>query len=149
MADKRNTNAEEHDQIGFGGREGLAAGDQPPCKDEGGGFNMDAWWEERSLAQKIVAGIGFGILGIGALAVFGFVVMLLWNWLMPEIFHLGRVDYWQAWGLLILSSILFKNMGVGNSSSGSSDRKRKKELRRYIREGQSSAEDDPAATLEA
>jgi hypothetical protein len=46
--------------------------------------------------------IGFGILGIGLLFLFGFVVMLLWNWLMPELFGLKRIGYWQAWGLLLL-----------------------------------------------
>ena len=35
------------------------------------------------------------------------VVMLLWNWLMPAIFGLGIISFWQALGLLILSKILF------------------------------------------
>jgi hypothetical protein len=100
-----------------------------------GGFDMEAWWEDRSLPQKILLGIGFGILGVGLLALFGWVVMLLWNWLMPDIFGLKQLNYWQAWGLLILCSILFKGFG-SSSSSGSTDRKRKKQLRRYMREGQ-------------
>ena len=92
--------------------------------------DMSQWWEERSLAEKILAGIGFGILGFGLLALFGWIVMLLWNWLMPLIFGLKTLTYWQAWGLLLLCSILFKNPG-GNS--GRSDKKRKKQLRSYIR----------------
>lgn len=91
---------------------------------------MSEWWEERSLAEKILAGIGFGILGLGLLALFGWVVMLLWNWLMPAIFGLKTLTYWQAWGLLVLCSILFKNPGGNN---GRSDKKRKKQLRSYIR----------------
>jgi hypothetical protein len=98
-----------------------------------GGGNMGEWWEERSLAQKILLGIGFGILGIGLLALCGWVVMLLWNWLMPELFGLKRLGYWQAWGLLALCTILFKGLGSGGSS-GRSDRKRRKHLRRYLRE---------------
>ena len=66
--------------------------------------------------MKILLGIGFGILGIGLLALFGLVVMLLWNWLMPEIFGLKRLTYWQAWGLLVLCWILFKELGSGGSS---------------------------------
>ena len=93
---------------------------------------MDGWWEDRSLPQKILLGIAFGVAGIGLVALFGWVVMLLWNWLMPEIFGLKSLTYWQAWGLLALSTILFKGFGPG---SGHSDRKRKKHLRRCIREG--------------
>lgn len=35
-------------------------------------------------------------------------VMLLWNWLMPVIFGLTTIGYWQAVGLMILSALLFK-----------------------------------------
>ena len=122
---------------GFGGME---APEEDPYSSEGagGGFDMDAWWEERSLPQKILAGIGFGILGIGLLALLGLVVMLLWNWLMPEILGLRRLDYWQAWGLLVLCWILFKSWSFADNSSGS-DRRRKRQLRRYMREGQGPA----------
>ena len=99
------------------------------------GDGFDAWWEERSLPQKILLGILFAVGGLALLALFGWIVMLLWNWLMPEIFSLGKVNYWQAWGLMILSWILFKGISFGDSS-GSTERKRKRELRRYIREEQ-------------
>lgn len=42
----------------------------------------------------------------------GFVVMALWNWLMPEIFGLVTIDYWQAMGLLLLSKIFFGSGGA-------------------------------------
>jgi hypothetical protein len=98
-----------------------------------GGDGFEAWWEERSLPQKVGLGILFAVGGIALFALFGWFVMLLWNWLMPEIFGLKEVTYWQAWGLMILSWILFKGNRFGDSS-GSTERKRKKELRRYIRE---------------
>jgi hypothetical protein len=101
------------------------------------GFDMDDWWEDRSLGQKIIAGIGFAVLGAGLLALFGWVVMLLWNWLLPDIFGLKRIGYWQAWGLLALCTILFKGIGSGgNGGGGRSDRKRKQHLRRQLREDQ-------------
>ena len=56
------------------------------------------------------AGIGMVIV---TLAVFGAVVMLLWNALMPRIFGLPELDYLQAAGLLILGRILFGGMGGG------------------------------------
>jgi hypothetical protein len=107
------------------------------------GFHMDDWWEDRSLPEKILWGIGFGIMGIGLVFLFGLVVMLLWNWLMPDIFGLKRLDYWQAWGLLALCTILFKGFGSTNSN-GTSDRKRRRELRRYMQEGEPDVEKDSA-----
>jgi len=38
---------------------------------------------------------------------FGFVVMRLWNWLMPALFGWHVIAFWQAIGLLILCKILF------------------------------------------
>jgi len=38
--------------------------------------------------------------------VFSFVVMILWNWLMPGLFGLHPIGFWQALGLLLLSKIL-------------------------------------------
>ena len=47
------------------------------------------------------------LIPICAILFFGFIVMLLWNGLMPEIFKLEHITYWQAVGLLILAKILF------------------------------------------
>ncbi len=96
--------------------------------------SMDAWWEKRTIPQKVLTVIGFIILGAGLLFLFGWVVMLLWNWLMPEIFGLKTLTYWQAWGVLALSCILFGRIGGGCGGKGSSDRKRKRKLRSYISE---------------
>jgi hypothetical protein len=38
----------------------------------------------------------------------GYFVMVLWNWLMPVIFGFVKITYWQAWGLVLLSHLLFK-----------------------------------------
>ena len=35
-------------------------------------------------------------------------LMLLWNWLMPEIFGLIKINLWQAFGLLLLMWFLFE-----------------------------------------
>lgn len=95
--------------------------------------DSDRWWNDRSMPQKIFMGIGFGILGVGLLFLIGLVTMLLWNALMPDIFGVKTITYWQSWGLLILSFILFKSWGSGESS-GRKDRKRKRHLRRYMSE---------------
>ena len=55
-----------------------------------------------------------GIIGFTAFAfLFGAVVMWLWNWLMPVLFHLGVITYWQAVGLAILSRLLFGSLHHG------------------------------------
>jgi hypothetical protein len=51
--------------------------------------------------------VKFVVMAVVLLAVLSFVVMRLWNWLMPGLFGLTVVTYWQALGLLLLSKILF------------------------------------------
>jgi hypothetical protein len=42
---------------------------------------------------------------------FGWLVMLLWNKLMPSIFGFPIVNYWQSVGLVVLAKILFGGFG--------------------------------------
>lgn len=46
-------------------------------------------------------------------ALFGWLVKLLWNWLMPDIFGLPELDFWQSAGLLVLCKILFGGIAGG------------------------------------
>jgi Ca2+/H+ antiporter, TMEM165/GDT1 family len=46
-------------------------------------------------------------IGIVAIALFGYVVMSLWNGLVPPIFGGRVITFWQALGILVLSRILF------------------------------------------
>jgi hypothetical protein len=55
----------------------------------------------------IFRGLKIAVFVVLGLLVFGFVVMSLWNWLMPALFGLRTIHFWQALGLLILSKILF------------------------------------------
>jgi hypothetical protein len=50
------------------------------------------------------------LLGLIAIVIvlLGYPVMLLWNWLMPEIFGLSEITFWQAIGLNVLCTILFR-----------------------------------------
>jgi len=68
---------------------------------------------------RIIAVTFAGICLAAAMAwLFGWVVMLLWNWLMPQIFGLGKITFWQAFGLTILGKIFFGGIH-GNCSSKS------------------------------
>ena len=53
------------------------------------------------------------VIVIGAVAIvgFGYLVMLLWNGLIPELFKGPVISFPQALGLLILSKILLHGMG--------------------------------------
>lgn len=42
-------------------------------------------------------------------AIMSLPVMLLWDWLMPVIFGLPKITWLQAWGLMFLCGLLFKN----------------------------------------
>jgi len=47
------------------------------------------------------------LLFLAAIAVISFVVMLLWNAVIPDVFKLPEISYRQAFLLLILSRLLF------------------------------------------
>jgi hypothetical protein len=54
----------------------------------------------------ILRGVKFAVFALLFLALFGFLLMSLWNWLVPTLFGGRLITFWQALGLLILSKIL-------------------------------------------
>jgi hypothetical protein len=60
------------------------------------------------VAGMVVLGV---IAAVAFALIFGFVVRALWNWLMPSIFGLTTISYWQAFGLVILARLLVGSMG--------------------------------------
>ena len=68
-----------------------------------------------TVVLKVVGWVLFGLVAATGLGLaLGFPVMWLWNWLMPELFHLPAITFWQAVGLLILSHLLFKGHYQGH-----------------------------------
>jgi hypothetical protein len=53
----------------------------------------------------------------------GQIVLLLWNWLLPPLFGVSQISFWQALGILVLCRILFGGFGM-NGSGGSHRRHR-------------------------
>lgn len=51
----------------------------------------------------------------GIIALVGFVVMTLWNNLLPDILHVTTITFWQATGIFVLCKILF---GFGGKPGG-------------------------------
>ncbi|MBV7267968.1 hypothetical protein [Winogradskyella luteola] len=72
---------------------------------------------------EIAGMIIFGTIFITGLAIlFGFVIMWLWNWLMPMIFGLTTLTFWEAVGVFILFKILLGGCG----GFGGKDKKKTK-----------------------
>jgi hypothetical protein len=44
---------------------------------------------------------------------FIYLTMLLWNWLVPDLFNGPVLNYWQTLGLIVLSKIIFSGFGKG------------------------------------
>ena len=65
-------------------------------KKEGEVRAMRAWKVAKMAAMVVLA-----------VTVFGWVTKELWNWLMPSIFGLRMVTFWQAIGLVLLGKMLF------------------------------------------
>jgi len=66
--------------------------------------------------------VGWGLLGIVGVTlfvlVFGAGIMWLWNCLVPPVFHLTTITFWQAVGLAVLARLLFGGMGHGMRHRG-------------------------------
>ncbi|HYU78486.1 MAG TPA: hypothetical protein VEK56_05850 [Vicinamibacterales bacterium] len=67
----------------------------------------------RPKSKELILLAPFAILGILLFAfIGGELVKLLWNWLLPPLFGLPEVTFWQALGLLALCRILFGGRGM-------------------------------------
>lgn len=74
------------------------------------------------IGKWIAKGIGIAILVVGIGALLGYVVMYLWNWLMPDLFGLPEITFWKAVGLFVLAKILFGFGGDGHKGKKGSGR---------------------------
>ncbi len=60
------------------------------------------------MLKHILAGLIFAIVFA---FLFGIFMMLLWNWLMPTIFSLPELSYFEAVGVIVLSRLIFGSFG--------------------------------------
>jgi len=80
------------------------------------GYYRDRWRDQPQWVKiptyvvfGTIAAVGFGLL-------FGIVIRELWNWLMPMIFGLPEITFWQSVGLFVLAKIIFGGCGSGSKS---------------------------------
>ena len=55
----------------------------------------------------VLRGLKYVLFAALCVTVFSFVVMRLWNWLMPALFGWHLINFWQALVILVLSKIIF------------------------------------------
>lgn len=56
------------------------------------------------------------LMAVFALFVLAFFTMVLWNWLVPDLFRGPLINYWQSLGLLVLTRILTWGFTKNHSS---------------------------------
>lgn len=67
---------------------------------------------------KFVFTVGGVVLCVCAAAlIYSVFVYFLWNALMPEIFGLTTINFWQAFGITLLSGCLFRSSGTSSQGS--------------------------------
>ena len=65
----------------------------------------------KTVAKTVATAVALFVGFIVFIAVGGLAVWWLWNWLMPELFGMPELTFWQALGVLALSRILFGGFG--------------------------------------
>jgi uncharacterized membrane protein len=75
--------------------------------------------------QRLFLIAPLAVLGIAAfIFVGGWLVMSLWNWLLPSLFGWPALTFWRAVGILALCRILFGGWGHRSGRTHSSMRRR-------------------------
>ena len=79
-----------------------------------------------SIVRRIVKVPVLILVFLLVMALMSFIVMGLWNWLLPALFGFKIITYWQAAGLIVLCKLLFSGFsgprGVGRWRGRARDR---------------------------
>ena len=71
--------------------------------------------------MQVILGLIIGCFIVAALALIlalpmGWLVMMLWNAVLPALFGVSAITFWQSVGLYLLCTILFKTFSSNSSS---------------------------------
>ena len=83
-----------------------------------------SFWNKRS--------IFFPIAGVAIIFLFSWVVMLLWNGILPSVLGVNTITFWQALGILVLSKILFGGFKGGHRHPESHHNHKQDSLNRWM-----------------
>jgi hypothetical protein len=76
---------------------------------------------------RIVLYVILGAAGAAALGLlFGHLIRWLWNWLMPYLFGLPAIGFWQGLGIFVLARLLLGGFGGSDGERSKSGRKCRK-----------------------
>jgi len=75
----------------------------------------------RSALRIIGLTIGGVVFAVFFAFLFGLVVKVLWNWLMPALFGLGAITFWQAFGIVLLEAWQHRKPVIGARAGGIPD----------------------------
>ena len=77
--------------------------------DKEAGMNIKIDFTQMMLGYVVSATLGMAVIAVAAF-IFGILVMLLWNWLIPVFIPTlpiaQHITYWQGWGLCTLLAML-------------------------------------------
>lgn len=69
----------------------------------------------KNIFAYIIAGLGLFVAFIGLLFLISLLiawpVMALWNWVAVAVLGAKVITFWQSWGLLLLTGLLFRSSG--------------------------------------
>lgn len=72
------------------------------------------------IIKAFIKALAYGLLFMALYSVLSLLgaipTYFLWNWLMPTLFGVAKVTFWQAWGINFLASILLKSSSVKSDS---------------------------------
>ena len=89
----------------------------------------------RGKTFRIVGHVFVGLTFAAAFAlVFALLVKVIWNSLMPSIFSLKEISYWQAFGIVILAKLLFGGFGSRAHDHWKRDRREHFDWHKTVRE---------------
>lgn len=66
-------------------------------------------WEEYPVSVAILTILSTFALYLGVMCLQVWFIMLLWNWVMVALFGIPVLDFWAAFGLYWLCSLLFSS----------------------------------------
>ena len=67
------------------------------------------------IGDVVLAFLSFMVIALFIALALGAPVMLLWNAVMPVVFGLTKITFWQAIMLNLLCSVLFGRINIGGS----------------------------------
>ena len=65
------------------------------------------------------------VMVVAFLSLITYVIMTLWNNILPEVIHVETITFWQAAGIFILCKLLFGFGRMGGPGRGAAFRKRR------------------------